>query len=46
MIKASTAAYAAQLLRVSLGRVLTAQTVTFESPGKYARPRQLRKDQP
>jgi hypothetical protein len=28
------------------GRVLTAQTVTFKSPGKSARPRQLRKDQP
>jgi hypothetical protein len=34
MIKASTAPYAALLLRVSLGRVLTAQTVTFKSPGK------------
>jgi hypothetical protein len=28
------------------GRVHTAQTVTFKSPGQYARPRQLRKDQP
>jgi hypothetical protein len=28
------------------GRVLTAQSVTFESPGQQARPRRSRKDHP